>query len=61
VLVLSCTTHLSLSLSFIGALRYYPQRLGQVLLVAPPPFVFEAAWKVNNSWESGFRAPPPKN
>lgn len=26
--------------------RYYPQRLGQVLLVAPPPFVFEAAWKV---------------
>jgi len=26
--------------------RFYPQRLGQVLLVEPPPFVFEAAWAV---------------
>jgi len=26
--------------------KYYPQRLGQVLLVSPPPFVFEAAWEV---------------
>ena len=26
--------------------QFYPQRLGQVLLVQPPPFVFEAAWEV---------------
>ena len=26
--------------------NFYPQRLGQVLLVQPPPFVFEAAWEI---------------
>ena len=26
--------------------QFYPQRLGQVLLVEPPPFIFEAAWEV---------------